>query len=86
MAAALGLSSNTFNPDKDIPDLSGKVIFNDQLKSYTMKADIQQRPMWSRADQPVSVMASSHTSSNTIPRRSTFCLTKKNMWTTQWNR
>ncbi|KAF2027966.1 NAD(P)-binding protein [Setomelanomma holmii] len=25
MASALGLSSNTFNPDKDIPDLSGKV-------------------------------------------------------------
>jgi len=25
MAAALGLSNNTFNPDKDIPDLSGKV-------------------------------------------------------------
>ena len=25
MAKALGLSSNTFDPNKDIPDLSGKV-------------------------------------------------------------
>jgi hypothetical protein len=33
MAAALGLSSNTFNPDKDIPDLSGKVYLFYKLQA-----------------------------------------------------
>lgn len=31
MTAALGFSSNTFNPDKDVPDLSGKVCHMKRL-------------------------------------------------------